>query len=147
MRVVQAIAETVVALQLIQGTRQAPVGVGTEALELQRIGGALLPGEGRAVVLRSPWWLLHGTRRQRIAVVQVLVEALAALHVVDHRDEAPGNPQSLCNLLVTRLVVEQLTRISKSSPRSGRIRQLSKRCAYSPRKAGVRTTLAMGKAP
>lgn len=108
MRVVQAIAEAVVALQLIQGTRQAPVGVGTEALELQRIGGALLPGEGRAVVLRSPWWLLHGTRRQRIAVVQVLVEALAALHVVDHRDEAPGNPQSLCNLLVTRLVVEQL---------------------------------------
>lgn len=108
MRVVQAIAEAVVALQLIQGTRQAPVGVGTEALELQRIGGALLPGEGRAVVLRSPWWLLHGTRRQRIAVVQVLVEALAALHVVDHRDEAPGNPQSLYNLLVTRLVVEQL---------------------------------------
>ena len=146
MRVVQAIAEAVVALQLIQGTRQAPVGVGTEALELQRIGGALLPSEGRAAVLRSPWRLLHGTRRQRIAVVQVLVEALAALHVVDHRDEAPGNPQSLCNLLVTRLVVEQLFD-EAFQPRSGRIRQLSKRCAYSPRKAGVRTTLAMGKAP
>ena len=108
MRVVQAIAEAVVALQLIQGTRQAPVGVGTEALELQRIGGALLPSDGWAAVLRPPRRLLHGTRRQRIAVVQVLVEALAALHVVDHRDEAPGNPQSLCNLLVTRLVVEQL---------------------------------------
>ena len=99
-RVVVAVAEAVVALELEERPRHAPVLPLGEPLVAQRVDRALLPGERRLAGLRPAGGDVRGAGGQRVAVVQVAREVPARLQRVDDPDHVPRDPERLADLLV-----------------------------------------------
>src|SRR5205823_11816440 len=102
LRMVVPVAEAVVALELVERSRNAPVLPVPEALVGERVDRAGLPREGRLAGARAPRGDVRRAGGQRVAVVEVSREVAAGLHAVDHRDDVPGHADGAGDLLVAR---------------------------------------------
>src|SRR5579872_6012282 len=76
-RVQRAVAESVVGFQPIQNHGQAPILLPSEALESQCVGRALFPREGWLPLRRASGRNVNSARRQRVAVMKLLIEVQA----------------------------------------------------------------------
>ena len=117
---VVAVPPAVIALQLVERSRDAPVLPFPEPLIGERVDRALLPREWR---IARGWPARRNVRRpgrQRVAVVEVLAEVAAGLHAVDDCDDVPGQSDRARDLLVARPVRRQPARYPVDHRLSGR---------------------------
>ena len=107
MRMIKAVAKTIITFQLVKDSCQAPVILGAKPLNREGITGTLLPGERRISFFRPSGWNLNGSGRKWISIVQMFRKILTCLHIMNHGNKTPRNTLNLTHSLIAFLIRDE----------------------------------------